>query len=106
MLELLVLRVLPLSVVLFRCESGQSFFVDVYPEGVDSGNCDVDPEVELESVNEEGIVYVVADDERGVFLQFCFNDLKRRGDADPFTLRTIVGLGDVSMAVLAHLLDQ
>ena len=68
-LELLVLAIVRVLVVGLSRKSAQPLVVDVEPQGVYAEDGDVDPEVELEVVDEERVGDVVADDQGGVFLQ-------------------------------------
>lgn len=63
MLELLVLAVTRILVVGLRGESSQAFMIDEYAQRIDSEDCDVNAQIELEIVDEEGIIDIVADDE-------------------------------------------
>lgn len=52
MLELLILAVIGVLVISLSRKPAQSLVVDVDPEGIDAEYGDVDPEVELEVVDE------------------------------------------------------
>lgn len=54
--------------ILAGCEPREAIFVDVEAQGVDAGDRDVDSEVELEAVEEQGIVDVLTHYVRGAFL--------------------------------------
>lgn len=98
MLELLVLAVVGVLVVALGREPAQSLVVDVDSQRVYTEERHVDPEVELEVVDEERVADVVADDERGVLLEFGEDGGETGGDRDALALRAVVRLGDVGGA--------
>ena len=48
---------------------GQSFFVNVDTERVETGNCHVDPQVKFKSVKQQGAINVLANYHRLVFVR-------------------------------------
>lgn len=60
MLELLILAITCTLVIGFRGETTQAFVIDEDAEGVDSEQCNVDTQIELEIVDEQGIIDIVA----------------------------------------------
>lgn len=67
-LELLILAIIGILVVGLSRKPAQSLVIDVDPEGIDAEYGDVDPEVELEVIDEERVADVVADYQGGIFL--------------------------------------
>lgn len=63
MLELLILAVTRTLVIGLRGKSTQAFVVDKDAEGVDSEQGNVDTQIKLEIVDEQGVVDIVADDQ-------------------------------------------
>lgn len=71
MLETFVFTVGCTLVVYLGCEPAQSFLINKYSERVNSSDGHVNSEVELEAVDQERIVDVVADNQRRVLFQFA-----------------------------------
>lgn len=83
-------------------ESGQALFIDVDSEGRDASDQDIDPQVELEAVDEEGVHDVLLDDLVG--LPFQLHRSIHQINSSP--LAPIVRLYDVHLPlpVLLHYL--
>ena len=45
---------------------GESLIIEIEPEGVDTGDQDIDPQVKLEAVNQEGVLDVSLHTETGI----------------------------------------
>ena len=93
-------------VVLLRCKPGQAFLVDIYPEGVDGSEGDIDPQIPLVAVNQQWVLNVLLDQARG--LAGTPRNLIERGDyLDSFALTTCLRLQDPKLVpILAHFMLQ
>lgn len=89
MSEVLFLGVHLVVVTLSR-EPGQSLLVYVYSERVDAGDPHIYPQVELEPVNDQRVVYVLADNQGRVLLQTRVDGVDLVGHHDSFALRPVV----------------
>ena len=103
MLKLPTFRIFGQVIIDFSRESGQAFFIDINPEGVNAGYGHVDSQVEFESVDEQRAVDVMTDNERRVSLKLGLDDFERGRYRDTLALRTVVRLGDVRVLIPLHL---
>ena len=59
------------ELVLFSRKPNEPLVIDIDPEGVAASNESIDPEIELESLVEEGVGHVLLDDAVLMFEDFC-----------------------------------
>lgn len=91
-IDVLVIRLL----VLFRCESGKSIFVDIHPERVDSVHKNVDSQIVLITVYQVRLVQVLLND----YLIAGLDEIGVTHKENTFALALVLRLDDEGTRIL------